>query len=69
MMNDPTVEDRLARLEQEVARLKQRVASPAQAGSWADRITGSMEAYPEFAKVLELGRELRRADHPDGGDE
>lgn len=64
-MSDRTIEDRLALLEQEVARLKEQAARPAAGGNWIDRVTGSMQAYPEFARVLELGRQVRRADHPD----
>ena len=64
-MNNPTIEDRLALLEREVARLKEQIAHPNGGGNWIDRITGSMESYPEFARVLELGRELRRSDGPD----
>lgn len=68
-MSNPTIEDRLTQLEQEVARLKEQAAHPLAGGSWFDRVTGSMGDYPEFARVLELGREVRRADHPDDGDE
>jgi hypothetical protein len=67
-MSSPTIEDRLVILEQEVARLKERAVHPAGEG-WVDRVTGSMGDYPEFARVLELGHELRRADHPDDGAE
>ena len=63
-MSRPTIEDRLTLVEQEVARLKERAAHPA-GGGWLDRVTGSMGDYPEFARVLELGHELRREDHPE----
>ena len=63
-MNNPTVEDRLSLLEQEVARLKAQAAHPAAGGNWIDRVAGSMQAYPEFAEVLERGRQLRQSDRP-----
>lgn len=66
-MSHPTIEDRLRLLEQEVARLKAQAAHPASGGNWIDRVAGSMQAYPEFSEVLELGRKARRADHPDEG--
>jgi rubredoxin len=34
------------------------------AADWVQRTSGSMEAYPEFERVLEYGREFRAADRP-----
>jgi hypothetical protein len=68
-MADPTkIEERLALLERDVSELKQQLKAGAAAGSWIDRITGSMEAFPEFEEVVRLGREIRRAEQaPDHG--
>ena len=63
-MSNLTIEDRLTLLEQEVARLKAQVAQPAANGNWIDRVSGSMQDYPEFAEVLEHGRKLRQSERP-----
>lgn len=60
----PTIEERLAALEREVAELRQfrgagGVKVPPGA-NWVDAISGSMKDFPEFDKVLEYGREIRR---------
>jgi hypothetical protein len=58
-----TIEQRLAALEADVARLKQLVsASPA--ANWFERVSGSMKDDPAFEEVLRLGRETRQADRP-----
>jgi hypothetical protein len=33
----------------------------AASANWIERITGSMEAFPEFEEVVRLGREMRHA--------
>ena len=65
-----TIEARLAVLERDVARLKEQGGRPAGTsnGDWLSRIAGSMQQHPEFAEVLELGREVRRADQPASDD-
>ena len=62
--DQPSIEERLAVLEREVAELRRqrpvvRVAVPPGA-NWVDAISGSMEDFPEFEKVLEYGRQIRR---------
>ena len=59
-----SIEERLAALEREVAELRRRrpvirVAVPPGA-NWVDAISGSMKDEPEFEKVIEYGREIRR---------
>ena len=61
-MTNGTVEDRLALLERDVARLKAQVHPANGEGNWLNRIAGSMSGHPDFSQVLELGRELRQAD-------
>lgn len=59
----PTIEERLAALEREVAELRQRPTARVKVppgANWVDAISGSMENYPEFEKVVEYGREIRR---------
>jgi len=55
------LEQRVAALEKEVIELKKIVGSAAQNGNWIERITGSMEKYPEFGEVIRLGAEFRRS--------
>jgi hypothetical protein len=45
----PTLEERLAKLEAEVAALKQQLGGSAPAGTWVDRISGGMKDIPEDA--------------------
>lgn len=60
----PSIEERLAALEREIAELRQlqttsRLKVPPGA-NWVEAVSGSMEDNPEFEKVLEYGREIRR---------
>ncbi len=60
----PSFEERLAALEREVAELRRqqpvtRLPIPPGA-NWVDAISGSMKDFPEFEKVIEYGREIRR---------
>jgi hypothetical protein len=67
-MADTTIEQRLSRLEAEVAELKQRIDSSTGDGNWIARISGSMKDEPAFDEVLRLGREIRQADRPPDDD-
>jgi transcriptional regulator with XRE-family HTH domain len=56
------LEERVRRLEMELAGLKRQVAGTAgSASAWIERISGSMEGFPEFEQVIQLGREMRQA--------
>jgi hypothetical protein len=62
MPEEPSVEQRLASLEQQVAELKERLDQlTAQKGNWIEQTAGMMKDYPEFAEVARLGAEWRRA--------
>ena len=65
-MTKPTsIEERVAALEIEVAALRARLEETApKKGSWIEKITGTFEGDPEFAEIVRLGAELRRADRP-----
>jgi hypothetical protein len=56
-----TIEERLIVLEQDMAELK-RQAQPREPENWLAKVAGSMKDEPEFAEVLRLGQEIRRAD-------
>jgi hypothetical protein len=62
MVTVSDLEERVRRLEMELAGLKRQVAgTEGSASAWIDRISGSMEGFPEFEQVIQLGREMRQA--------
>jgi hypothetical protein len=65
MSQTESIEERLDNLERDVADLKRRVGEGETKKNWVERITGSFENDPDFAEILRLGQEIRRADRPD----
>lgn len=61
-----TLEQRVTSLEEQVAELRRLLASLPAGANWLENIVGSMKDYPEFEDVVRLGREIRKADAPDG---
>lgn len=61
MLNEATLEQRLAELEREVAQIKRQLMPPASNGNWVDEISGSMQSIPEFEEAVRYGKEFRRA--------
>lgn len=59
-----SLEQRLTALEKEVADLKRQLPSNGNFNNWIENITGSFEDDPDFAEILRLGQEIRRADRP-----
>ena len=59
-----SLDERIATLEQAVAELQQQVSDSKfkvpRSSNWVEAISGSMEDFPEFEKVLEYGRQIRR---------
>jgi hypothetical protein len=55
------LEERVRRLEADLAALKQRVAGQEDALTWIERVSGSMKDFPEFEEVVRLGRDLRKS--------
>lgn len=65
MSNLSSVEERLARVEKELAELKSRVGSSGVSpNNWIDTISGSFKDDAEFAEIVRLGKEIRDADKP-----
>jgi hypothetical protein len=64
MANALTIESRLESLEREMVELRRRLNREAASRNWLQKIVGSQEADPDFAEVLELGRQARAADRP-----
>ena len=65
MSRTESIEERLDHLERDAANLKRRVGEGEMKKNWIERITGSFENDPDFAEILRLGQEIRRADRSD----
>lgn len=59
------IENRVEALEHQVAELRQQLTQKPSPDDRFRRLSGSLADEPEFDEVLRLGREIRRADHPD----
>jgi hypothetical protein len=59
MLDEATLERRLATLEQEVSDLKRKTDS-----NWLDKLIGSISDEAAFLEALEYGRSFREADKP-----
>lgn len=64
MLDETTIEQRLATLEDMVADLKNRIDSVPASSNWLERVIGSVSDEPAFIEALEYGRSLRYADKP-----
>ena len=62
MLDEATIEHRLASLEQEVAQLKRK--SDNISNNWQGKLIGSISDEPAFLQALEYGRSFRQADKP-----
>jgi hypothetical protein len=60
MAHKPPLEQRIATLEEEVARIKQQLRQKKLSRDWVKRVSGSLKDFPEFAEVVRLGKEFRR---------
>jgi len=67
-MLQPTLEERVTHVEEDLAQLKSQVQRLRPVQGWIDRITGSFKDDPDFEEILRLGQEIRCADrlNPDG---
>ena len=67
----PTVEERLANLEAQIARLTarsdHREASLSTAGDLLKHVCGKFENDPDFSEVVEYGRAWRESQRPNSG--
>jgi hypothetical protein len=58
------LKDRVAALEAEVARLKEKVEGGTTSGDWLDKIWGSFANDPVYEEAMRLGREYRESLRP-----
>lgn len=63
-MNNLTIEQRLATLEQTVAELKLQINDASNSSNWLQKVIGSISDESAFIEALEYGRSLRQADKP-----
>lgn len=62
-MSTPSVEQRLAVLEAEVARIKAQLEGKPK-GDWVENIWGSFANDPAFEEAMRLGRKWRESHRP-----
>ena len=63
-MGGKQVEERLANLEMELARLRRIVEGSEQTKPWWERIADTFENDPIYEKAMKFGREYRRSLRP-----
>jgi hypothetical protein len=68
MVQEPSLAERVAALEKEVADLRRMVIQLTTPSDWLDRVAGIMKDEPEFAEMTRLGAEIRQADRPKDDD-
>ena len=61
MPEEPTFEDRLNAVEQELSDLKQRLPDLPHKTSWVERIAGTFQDDNEFDEIVRLGRDFRKS--------
>jgi hypothetical protein len=61
MSSQQTTEERLTKVEKELAELKRRLSSQKDGKSWVETIAGTFENDPEFEEIVKLGREFRKS--------
>lgn len=64
MQQPSSLEQRVTLLEDELVSLKKRLGIAPTGDNWIENITGTFEGDTEFAEIVKLGAELRRADRP-----
>jgi hypothetical protein len=63
----PTIEQRVEKLEAEVAELK-RLSVVENKSDWLSTVAGSFRDDPDFAEIVQFGREIREADRRQSGE-
>jgi hypothetical protein len=62
MLDETTLEKRLASLEYTVAELKRQISLIPAANNWLEKVTGSISDEQTFLEILEYGKSLRYAE-------
>jgi hypothetical protein len=64
MLNEVTIERRLATLEQTVYELQQKVDTKPVTETWLQKLTGSISDEAVFLEAREYGKAFRQSDRP-----
>jgi hypothetical protein len=64
MIDEVTLEQRLAALEKAVTEIKRHLGLAPVSGNWVENLPGKITDLEAFEKVLEYGRAFRYADRP-----
>lgn len=64
MSDNRRIEQRLAVVEEELARLRQKIDDRPK-GNWIERLTGSFKNDPNFDELVKLGADIRKSQTPD----
>jgi hypothetical protein len=64
MSDNGRIEQRLAVVEEELARLRQKIDDRPK-GNWIERLTGSFKDDPNFEEIVKLGADIRKSQRPD----
>ena len=57
-----TIEERLSRVEKELAELKHAAQTPRDKSNWITKISGTFEGDADFKEIVRLGKEIRDAE-------
>jgi len=63
-MSPTSLENRIATLEQELTRLKNRIDSAGPGKPWWERIAGTFEKDPVYKQAMNLGKKYRQSLDP-----
>jgi hypothetical protein len=61
MSSPQTTEERLSKVEKDLAELKRRLPPQKDGKSWVEKIAGTFENDPDFDEIVKLGREFRKS--------
>ena len=61
MSSQQTTEERLTKVEKELAELKRQLSRQKDGRSWIETIAGTFENDPDFEEIVKLGREFRKS--------
>jgi hypothetical protein len=63
-MASTKLEERVAALEEEVAKLKSKLEGPEASKPWWERIAGTFQDDPVYEQAMKLGQQYRRSLKP-----
>lgn len=61
-----TIEERLSKVEKELAELRRSTQTPRDQSNWITKISGTFKGDADFREIVRLGKEIRDAERFDG---